>query len=174
MKSLAELKICKRCGQPKSPPRDRMTGLCCQCDADSTCRHYHDRPHGLIPKDWTCPAGMQPINLAGYGPGCMTRIPCRWCPPSMIDGEKATCDKFEPSDIEGEYAWDRAVEESDRWMRLTMPLIAKVKQEHRGSDWRGNVPCPTGCGGTLRLSHSAINGHVWGACTTEDCLSWME
>jgi len=80
----------------------------------------------------------------------------------MIDGVQAMCDKFEPSDIADEIAWDRAVEESDRNMRLVMPIVAKVKQEHKRMNWQGSVPCPTGCGRTLRLSHAAINGHVWG------------
>lgn len=36
------------------------------------------------------------------------------------------------------------------------------------------IDCPTGCGGKLHLSQAAYNGHVWGKCTTEDCVSWME
>lgn len=174
MKTLEQLKICERCGCEKAPPRDRMTGLCCKCDAESTCRHYQDRPHGLLPDDWTCPAGIQPLKLAAPMSGCMTRIPCRWHPPSMVVGLLATCDKFEASDIEDEIAWDRAVEESDRRMGLALPIVAKVKKEYKGMDWCGVVLCPTGCGGVLRLSHAGLNGHVWGQCSTNGCLSWME
>lgn len=39
---------------------------------------------------------------------------------------------------------------------------------------RGEVPC-AGCGvGTIHVSMAAYNGHVWGKCTTEGCVSWME
>lgn len=36
------------------------------------------------------------------------------------------------------------------------------------------IDCPTKCGGKLHLSQAAYNGHVWGKCTTEGCVSWME
>lgn len=36
------------------------------------------------------------------------------------------------------------------------------------------IDCPTKCGGKLHLSQAAYNGHVWGRCTTTDCVSWME
>ena len=54
---------------------------------------------------------------------------------------------------------------------------------HVASEWRIKpkplldrqevVECPI-CKGKLHLSQSAYNGHVWGKCETQDCLSWME
>ena len=35
------------------------------------------------------------------------------------------------------------------------------------------IECPV-CKGRLHLDQSAYNGHVWGKCETEGCLSWME
>jgi hypothetical protein len=58
-------------------------------------------------------------------------------------------------------------------MRLTFPLISEVKRNHKGKNWQGVVTCPV-CKGRLRLSHAAYNGHVWGQCETEGCVSWME
>jgi hypothetical protein len=38
----------------------------------------------------------------------------------------------------------------------------------------GKVPC-NACGkGEIHLSMAAYNGHVWGRCTTDGCVSWME
>lgn len=54
-----------------------------------------------------------------------------------------------------------------------VPLIQRIKQEHRGQSWSGVEECPA-CHGCLRLSIAASNGHVWGKCQTAGCLAWME
>lgn len=36
----------------------------------------------------------------------------------------------------------------------------------------GKIQCPK-CSGDLHYSRSK-NGHVWGKCKTEGCLSWMQ
>jgi hypothetical protein len=38
---------------------------------------------------------------------------------------------------------------------------------------RGEINCPT-CRGRLHWSRAAENGHVWGRCETEDCVSWIQ
>lgn len=40
---------------------------------------------------------------------------------------------------------------------------------------RGRVDCPL-CGklDALSFTVSSYNGHVWGRCSTKDCLAWME
>lgn len=43
---------------------------------------------------------------------------------------------------------------------------------HDLKDDRGKIKCPK-CGGELHYSRAKTNGHVWGQCTTEGCLSWM-
>ncbi len=68
---------------------------------------------------------------------------------------------------------DHETDQLVKRMKTTLPLIAKVKAEHEGKDWQGTERCPA-CGGTLHLTHSSYNGHVWGRCETTDCLSWME
>lgn len=35
------------------------------------------------------------------------------------------------------------------------------------------IQCPA-CNGRLHLSQVAYNGHIWGKCETEGCVSWME
>ena len=51
---------------------------------------------------------------------------------------------------------------------------AKSKGLGRGSAGVGSITCPACKTGTLRYSVAAINGHMHGACTTENCARWME
>jgi hypothetical protein len=37
----------------------------------------------------------------------------------------------------------------------------------------GKIECPV-CKGDLYWRRARINGHVWGKCKTENCLSWMQ
>jgi hypothetical protein len=46
-----------------------------------------------------------------------------------------------------------------------LPIIHKVKQEHKGEDWIGKVGCPI-CKEILYIVHSKCNGHVWSRCGT--------
>ena len=50
---------------------------------------------------------------------------------------------------------------------------AKAKGYGRGTAGRGEVDCPS-CGGKVRYSVAAVNGHTWGACSIPDCARWME
>lgn len=43
----------------------------------------------------------------------------------------------------------------------------------RGKGGSGQMECPI-CKGTLKYSVAGVNGHVWGACTTEGCVRWMQ
>lgn len=36
----------------------------------------------------------------------------------------------------------------------------------------GKIECPK-CKGVLSYSVAKSNGHLWGACETENCLQWM-
>jgi hypothetical protein len=38
----------------------------------------------------------------------------------------------------------------------------------------GTMPCPICKTGTLGFSVASVNGHVWGRCSTPDCVAWME
>lgn len=58
-------------------------------------------------------------------------------------------------------------------MRKALTIVAKIKKEHKGHSWKGVETCPI-CDGKLHLTHSSVNGHVWGKCETENCLAWME
>jgi hypothetical protein len=43
--------------------------------------------------------------------------------------------------------------------------------EQPGSE--GVIPCPA-CAGRLHWTRAESNGHVWGQCETDGCLSWMQ
>lgn len=51
---------------------------------------------------------------------------------------------------------------------------AKAQGFKRGNGGRGSVKCPCCEGGTLRYSVAGLNGHIWGACSTEGCVRWMQ
>jgi len=48
-----------------------------------------------------------------------------------------------------------------------LALIEKEKGE------KGVIECPA-CNNDLQWTRAKINGHVWGKCKTENCLSWMQ
>lgn len=130
------------------------------------CRNYN----GECYRDGDCDAGINVRQLVGgEDAGWLQRIPC------FAGKEDCTCscDSFESytqADL------DREDAEYEAWMakfRLTGPIIAQVKREHKGESWSGVVECPV-CQGKLHMSHAAYNGHVHGKCETENCMSWME
>jgi hypothetical protein len=86
---------------------------------------------------------------------------------------RGKCDKFEePS--EKDLAEHKAmIDESDRRMRLTLPIIKRIKTVFRGKDWTGTEVCPV-CGNKLHLRHSGYNGHMMGKCETQNCINWIE
>ena len=70
-------------------------------------------------------------------------------------------------------AYSEEVEARLSSLSSLMPILKKIKQEHKGKSWQGTAECPR-CHGKLFLSHAALNGHVWGKCETNGCLAWME
>lgn len=86
---------------------------------------------------------------------------------------KASCDKYQEPTAEEIAAHQAELDASMERFKKTLPIIAKVKQEHQGQNWKGIEACPV-CGGKLHMTHAASNGHVWGKCETDNCLAWME
>lgn len=146
-----------------------------------TCKHYNGSYHNTH-----CEAGVcylevtaEPRNINGLH----FRQPCFVFSDEELaelnDGQResyqnrGTCDKYaEPTREEIAEFNDVMEKLAERFIR-TLPIISKVKAEHEGEDWQGTVECPE-CKGVLHLSHASYNGHVWGQCETDGCLSWME
>lgn len=70
-------------------------------------------------------------------------------------------------------AHDAEIEQHMDRMRVVMTAI-KPWREQKPLGKSTVIDCPTKCGGQLHLTQAASNGHVWGKCTTPDCVSWME
>jgi hypothetical protein len=51
---------------------------------------------------------------------------------------------------------------------------AKAKGLKQGHGGRGELPCPVCKVGTIGYSVASVNGHIWGRCSTKDCVAWME
>lgn len=70
-------------------------------------------------------------------------------------------------------------------MNRRFELIGEARRAivaHCGGPWKrgtpgasGEIDCPA-CGTekSLRFSRAGYNGHIHAACTTEDCVRWME
>lgn len=65
------------------------------------------------------------------------------------------------------------IREADEAFALISRAI-KLCREHAGGKRgvSGEVACPK-CGGALRYSIAASNGHLHGRCKTPGCLQWM-
>lgn len=58
-----------------------------------------------------------------------------------------------------------------RSMKARIAII-KATEGKRGVS--GDIPCPVCNTGRLNYSVASCNGHIHAACTTEDCVRWME
>ena len=67
---------------------------------------------------------------------------------------------------------DKKTELPDDLKYMFEALAEIKKQAPKKCDCGGFIKCPQ-CGKRLKWSMSGINGHVWGKCETENCLSWM-
>ena len=101
--------------------------------------------------------------------GWIKRLPCL----AIFDTEIVCEHRQFPTQEEAEEYEKRVTLEFERFTQDAGPVIRRIKEEHAGKSWIGTVECPR-CGGELKVSHAAINGHVHGCCKTPGCLSWME
>lgn len=60
-------------------------------------------------------------------------------------------------------------EKIDNVVSAILEIRTKYEKDKQPS---GSITCPE-CGGELRYSVASCNKHIWGACTTKNCLSWM-
>jgi ssDNA-binding Zn-finger/Zn-ribbon topoisomerase 1 len=95
--------------------------------------------------------------------------------PCLRDCENApACEKREwPSEEHIKARLDEIEQSTQRHLKAA-EVVDAFRKRHKGKSAREAVPCPA-CGtGTLHLSISSYNGHVWGKCSTPDCLAWIE
>lgn len=133
------------------------------------CAHYEPKPGLKSKQDW-CAIGCGSSGRMKSNDG--------WAP--CIGGHKhdnvlSMCPKWERRSLE--HAEKRAdqIQAAIENLTIVMPVVAKWKtwtEENRVSK-QGVIECPK-CKGKLHLSQAAYNGHVWGKCETEGCVSWMQ
>lgn len=51
---------------------------------------------------------------------------------------------------------------------------AKERGLKKGNGGRARIACPICKRGQLSYSVAGYNGHIWGTCTTEGCVRWMQ
>lgn len=130
------------------------------------CKHYR-----AMFNNETCKAGVAFIVFTGL------KFEDRPC--FMRSGVKPCgCDKQEfptPQEIAAEDAeFEKLFQRTD--------TARKAIVKHLGGPWKrgmkgsaGTIDCPI-CEAkeSLRFTRSGYNGHIHAACTTENCVSWME
>lgn len=137
-----------------------------------TCKHFNGIHDFSKKEPKCCDAGVCYRTLVGGDDfGWAARLPCLTIDERHTD--KVACDKFEePTQAEiDEYEAD--IDAMLHRFDKAVPLVARIKKEHKGESWRGVEICPV-CEGRLHLSHAGYNGHVHGHCETNGCLNWME
>ena len=150
----------------------------CPIMKKGTCKYFNGSFHNTH-----CDAGIcyNDVTPNPHEPGSAIRKPCMKYDENdehalkVIEetGPQGTCDLFEePSDGEIQ-AFEAEIEKATKRMLDTLPIMLKIKSEHAGIDWSGNVICPI-CGGDLFVTHAKYNGHTSGRCSTVDCVSWIE
>ena len=123
------------------------------------CKHYKAPIHNE-----TCEKGVNYVELTGGERArYMRKLPCV---KSNLSKDVVACEKYE--EYTDEELAEQERESKERW-ELTMQAIAEIKKSGKQ---RGQIECPK-CKGKLGFTVSGYNGHIWGKCEKENCLSWM-
>lgn len=137
------------------------------------CRH-HESPE---PLEHRCAIG---IDIAAILPrntfGHHYAMPCNTATSATV--KKCVCDKrslFTDAEVAQQDAdSDAAVREMTQRLEATLPLIANIKERHRGADAHGFAPCPVCKTGHVDWRLCGSNNHIAMRCTTQDCIAFME
>lgn len=97
--------------------------------------------------------------------------------PCFREGEAVPCEKRRfptPEEVAAEVA-----DHDARWERLKIGIgavsdDAKTRGFKKGAGGKGQIVCPVCKTGELHYTVAGYNGHIWGRCTTKECVSWMQ
>lgn len=135
----------------------------------STCKHFSGIQHK------TCRVGVKYADVEAEAPPLTGRhLPCL---PNFKSGKcEGECSKREfPTEAEvtaREAQIRRSLDNTGTAVAAIIEKIGKWKKGMGGA--QGEMPCPVCKTGTLGYSRSGYNGHLWGSCTTTDCVRWMQ
>lgn len=137
-----------------------------QHDARRKDRFLHTCQHFNGVQNETCALGISYDHV-----GDDRLLPC--LPPFRSGAKQPTdCTQFK-AQTEQQFAdWETGIKESlAKIMRARTAIVDRIESS---GDESGEIsPCPVCAAGALRYSR-ASNGHVHAACTTAECVSWME
>jgi hypothetical protein len=87
-----------------------------------------------------------------------------------------TCPKFSAFTANEEKAqMTEFAKATDRMLLARTAIVAVVGKWTKGSgNASGTMTCPCCKAGTLRYSRAGYNGHIHAACSTSECVRWME
>jgi hypothetical protein len=124
------------------------------------CRHFRAPYHNP-----TCLAGVNYRELSGEPElGWMARLPCVT---TRLSKNQITCNYF---DLETAEEHETKLDEMRARARSIMAAMKACREAKSSS---GTVECPE-CKGKLHFSIASSNGHLWGRCEKDGCLSWMQ
>mgnify|MGYP001081117917 CR=1 FL=1 len=115
----------------------------------------------------SCEAGVGFATLQHYGTSSF-RDSC----PCFGPEQTGECEAKEYPTVEELAARD--AEMAERFAKTAKARAAIVEAADGKRGVAGEIPCPVCETGKLRYSVASLNGHVHAACTTADCVRWME
>ncbi len=129
-----------------------------------TCEHFN----GIV--NAACKLGIDYRKLGDDSrPGMALRLPCM---PSREPHEQAECEHFCARGMEKVLA--ESAESNRRFKQTSIARAAIVKATDGMRGLQGVIECPCCPDGRLSYSIAGSNGHIWGTCSTEHCVRWME
>ena len=139
---------------------------------ETTCRHYRGIS-GCLARDLELFKQENGITRGAY-----LHLPC--CMSAALQKQRKergivplTCEFHELLTPEEAAAEREEVAKLTERMQKLGPVLEGIRKEYKGRSGTGTVVCPS-CGGVLRFSISASNGHIHGCCDTENCFRFME
>lgn len=136
------------------------------------CKHWNGRDLFNGSTGGKCRAGVDPVYsfCGGDRFGWVRKVPC--VRPNETDVVCPAADYPTQEEAQAKAAEFEAY--VDRFLTIIGKVRPAIDAEHKASGaWSGALDCPQ-CNKPLHWSKSRYNGHVRGACETEECVSWME
>lgn len=103
-------------------------------------------------------------------------LPCLPLQPDRLaalgDTPRATCQHHLLPTPEQVAEHDRVITAAIERHALVLKAVASIRENQKGKHWTGVIDCPV-CHCRLSLEHHT-NGHLWGKCETEGCVSFIE
>ena len=133
------------------------------------CKHFN----GIREEGRKCEAGVVYMSVMSQDPQKVgfARIPC------FREGAEVPCEKREfptPEEVAFEVAEVKARSEQLGRCIDAASQDAKKRGLKKGNGGQASVKCPVCESGTLHYRVASYNGHIWGQCSTVNCVQWMQ